>query len=115
MQRLCLKLNIAIGEIEIKRKERRMRPLLSNDGENQAVLAFLALYGCCNNPTVKGMREHLILSGFDGCWPEWANTYDHHLTKFCAQNWLRYLFGLEANNAIAQGREHSERPAGAEG
>jgi len=72
--------------------------LLDEDGENQAVRMFLMMYGCCNSPTVKGMRDHLRLAGFDGCWPEWAKTYDHHLTKGGAQSWLRYLFGMEATH-----------------
>lgn len=81
--------------------------LLDEDGENQAVRMFLMMYGCCNSPTVKGMRDHLRLAGFDGCWPEWAKTYDHHLTKGGAQSWLRYLFGMEAtHNAELRGRPH---------
>lgn len=72
-----------------------MRQLLDEEGENQAVRTFLMLYGCCQSPSVKQMREHLSASGYNKCWPDWANTYDHHLTKAGAQSWLRYLFGLE--------------------
>lgn len=73
-----------------------MKQLLDEEGENQAVRTFLLLYGGCQSPSVKQMREHLRLAGFDGCWPEWAATYDHHhLTKAGAQLWLRHLFALE--------------------
>ena len=71
-----------------------MKKIIDDDGENLAVRQFLALYGCCNSPSVKQMREHLSHDGFDGCWPDWCNTYDHHLTKAGAQNWLRHLFKM---------------------
>jgi len=72
-----------------------MKELLDDEGENQAVRSFLLMYGCCRSPSTKEMREHLRLAGFDGCWPDWAATDDHHLTKAGAQLWLRHLFALE--------------------
>lgn len=73
------------------------RELLDDDGENRAVRTFLQLYGGANNPTVAGMKSHLKNSGFDGCWPEWVSSLSGggHLTTGGAQDWLRYLFGLE--------------------
>jgi hypothetical protein len=74
-----------------------LRELLDDDGENQAVRAFLQLYGTANSVTVQHMRDHLRRSGWDGFCPEWAaapNT--DHLTKSGAQDWLRHLFELEA-------------------
>jgi hypothetical protein len=67
---------------------------IDEDGENQALRSFLLSYGCGNH-TIEGMRNHLRLSGFKGCWPEWANDATGHLTKGGAQNWIRHILALE--------------------
>lgn len=73
------------------------RDLLDDDGENLAVRTFLQLYGATSSITLRDMTRHMSASGFDGLWPEWVADTDErtHLTKGGAQNWLRYLFGLE--------------------
>lgn len=68
--------------------------LLHDDGENQAVRMFLALYSGADAVTTQRMRKHLQMAGYDNLWPEWANE-DQHLTKDGAQAWIRYLFDLE--------------------
>lgn len=72
--------------------------LLDEDGENLSVRAFLSLYGVVDGNTVsiRRMKDHLQESGFDNCWPAWAETGVHTLKKGDAQNWIRYLFSLEA-------------------
>jgi hypothetical protein len=80
-------------------KEKRMeRELLDEDGENLAVRCFLLLYGGTLSHTVGRMRDHMEMSGFAGCWPEWVQQAfpTTHLTKGGAQSWLRHLFALEA-------------------
>lgn len=74
--------------------------LLDDDGENLAVRAFLSLYGCTNVPSTDQMRRHLVASGFDECWPDWA-AEDQHLTKGGAQAWIRHLFALEGAPAAS--------------
>lgn len=75
--------------------QQTLQNLLDNDGENLAVRTFLQLYGGTSSVTTQRMRNHLAMSGFDGCWPDWT-VQDMHLTKGGAQAWLRYLFSLEA-------------------
>lgn len=74
-----------------------MKRELMDDGENLAVRWFLAMYGGQHGVTVGQMKAHLEACGFDGCFPDWVNSYhkDSHLTKSGAQDWLRHLFGLE--------------------
>lgn len=69
--------------------------LIDDEGENQAVRMFLALYGGACGVTSEQMRKHLTMAGFDGAWPEWANSNNGHLTKAGAQLWIRHLFALE--------------------
>lgn len=80
--------------------------LLDDDGENLAVRAFLSLYGCTNVPSTDQMRRHLVASGFDECWPDWA-TADQYLSTSGAQAWIRHLFALErapaASGAVSTG------------
>ena len=66
---------------------------LIEDNENQAVRAFLMLFG---QPglTTKQMRKHLIESGYP-FWPDAFKDDDQHLSKQCAQFWLKYLFDCE--------------------
>lgn len=64
------------------------------DGENQAIRMFLMRHAGSDAVTTKQMREHLTMAGYEGCWPDWANT-DQHLTKAGAQSWIRYLISLE--------------------
>lgn len=75
-----------------------MRTLVDDEGENMAVRSFLLLYGgVTGSITIKQMKDHLELSGFDGLWPSWVD--DPHvtdLTKAGAQLWIRHLFSLEA-------------------
>lgn len=76
----------------------RYEDLVDNEGENQAVRAFLMLYGSSGSGQIKitSMKAFLISMGFDEAWPDWAN--DNAiigLTKSGAQLWLRYLFDLE--------------------
>lgn len=71
---------------------------LMDDGENQAVRAFLMLYGgVLRQLSIEEMKNHLVMAGFDGCWPGWVNDPDGvtGLTKGGAQDWLRHLFNLE--------------------
>jgi hypothetical protein len=84
------------------------RDLLDDDGENRAVRSFLMLYGGAN-PKIGQMRDHLAMSGFDGCWPDWVLQAfpSDHLTKGGAQSWIRHLFSLEADSA----EQVSEREA----
>lgn len=72
--------------------------LLDDDGENGAVRWFLAAYGGGCSKTIGAMQAHLKMSGFEGCWPDWCNTAhpSQHLTKGGAQQWIRHLFSLEA-------------------
>jgi hypothetical protein len=70
------------------------RALVDEDGENRAVRTFLQLYGGTTSVTTDQMRQHLALSGFEDCWPDWT-VQDMHLTKGGAQDWLSYLFALE--------------------
>ncbi|WP_079218894.1 hypothetical protein [Herbaspirillum robiniae] len=67
------------------------------DGENQAVRAFLALYGCAGGISVARMQMHMKRSGFRDCWPSWVSDAlpEMPLTKGGAQDWIRHLFGLE--------------------
>lgn len=69
--------------------------MVDDEGENKAVRMFLALYGGACGVTVEQMRKHLKMAGFDGAWPEWANSNNGHLTKAGAQLWIRHLFALE--------------------
>lgn len=73
------------------------RELLDEDGENQAVRAFLMAYG---EPglTVARMRRHMELAGWPQA-PEWNTKPEAqgHLTKGGAQDWLRHLFALESS------------------
>jgi hypothetical protein len=73
------------------------KDLLDDDGENRAVRSFLMQYSCDRSVSVAAMRQHMTRSGWNGCWPEWANDSDNqgHLTKGGAQDWIRYLFSLE--------------------
>lgn len=79
--------------------------LLDDDGENRAVRSFLMQYGL-QGLTVLRMRNHMELSGWHDCWPEWVNdpANEGHLTKGGAGDWLRFLFKLE-DRATAQGAE----------
>lgn len=74
---------------------KQIEELVDDEGENQAVRMFLALYGGACGVTAEQMRKHLKMAGFDGAWPEWANNHNGHLTKAGAQLWVRYLFNLE--------------------
>ena len=76
-------------------KESMKLEMVDDEGENQAVRMFLALYGGACGVTVEQMRKHLKMAGFDGAWPEWANSNNGHLTKAGAQLWIRHLFALE--------------------
>ena len=69
--------------------------VVDDEGENQAVRMFLALYGGSCGVTAEQMRKHLKMAGFDGAWPEWANNHNGHLTKAGAQLWIRHMFNLE--------------------
>lgn len=76
-----------------------MRELLDEDGENQAVRAFLLLYGTSTGVTIGSMKQHMQLSGFSH-WPDYMNEHGDgmnrlHLNKASAQAWLRHLFSLE--------------------
>lgn len=78
-----------------------MRELLDpEDGENRAVRAFLMHYGA-PGLTVRQQRDNMRRAGWDGYWPAWVTDVDGHLTKGGAQDWLRYLFGLECNAGVA--------------
>jgi hypothetical protein len=68
--------------------------MVDDEGENQAVRMFLALYGGQYGITAEQMRKHLKMAGFDNAWPEWANSHNGHLTKAGAQLWIRHLFAL---------------------
>jgi hypothetical protein len=69
--------------------------MVDDEGENQAVRMFLALYGGQYGITAEQMRKHLKMAGFDGAWPDWASNHNGHLTKAGAQLWIRHLFALE--------------------
>ena len=75
-------------------KEAMKLEMVDDEGENQAVRMFLALYGGACGVTAEQMRKHLNMAGFDGAWPEWANSHNGHLTKAGAQLWIRHLFAL---------------------
>lgn len=75
--------------------------MVDDEGENQAVRMFLALYGGACGVTSEQMRKHLKMAGFDGAWPEWANSNNGHLTKAGAQLWIRHLFALAEQPAQA--------------
>lgn len=77
------------------------------DGENRAVRSFLMLYGGATGLSVGQMRDHMEMSGWDGCWPAWVAEVasGHHLTKGGAQGWLRYLFSLEQAEGAKNGAE----------
>ena len=74
-------------------------PLLDDDGENRAVRAFLMHYGA-PGLTVKQQRDNMRSAGFIDYWPMWVGQVDGHLTKACAQSWLRYLFALEGKDGV---------------
>jgi hypothetical protein len=95
-----------------KQMELERRELMDSDGENRAVRAFLMLYGSTASPSIEGMRDHMEFSGFNGCWPEWAATQYGFLTKGGAQDWLRYLFGLEQAARLAQADKGEDRRVG---
>ncbi|MFJ3047015.1 hypothetical protein ACIPEN_14385 [Herbaspirillum chlorophenolicum] len=82
---------------------------LMEDGENQAVRDFLALYGCAGGISIKQMRDHMRRSGWKGCWPDWVDECDGHLTKAGAQSWLRHLFLLEQDYAINAAKTEAYR------
>lgn len=72
-----------------------MRPLLHDDGENQAVRTFLMFYG--SNPTLTHLQMMFNMqhSGYP-YFPSWVGEVrDETMTKAAAQDWLRYLFSLE--------------------
>lgn len=75
-------------------KEAMKLEMVDDEGENQAVRMFLALYGGACGVTAEQMRKHLKMAGFDHAWPIWA-TADGHLTKAGAQLWIRHLLELE--------------------
>lgn len=89
-----------------------MRDLLDDVGENRAIRSFLALYGTTTGISVDYMRTHMRLSGFK-LWPAWVDTFDGHLTKGGAQDWLRYLFALEQGEQPADELTHEQITAGA--
>lgn len=81
-------------------KEAMKLEMVDDEGENQAVRMFLALYGGQYGINTKQMRKHLEMAGFDGAWPEWANSHNGHLTKSGAQLWIRHLFALAEQPAM---------------
>ncbi len=83
------------------------RELMDEDGENLAVRTFLQLYGTNRGVEVGRMREHMRMSGWGDCWPDWVyDAFDsEHLTKGGAQSWLRYLFALEGSADQTGGAE----------
>lgn len=85
-------INAALAEQPARRDGLEM---VDDEGENQAVRMFLALYGGQYGITAEQMRKHLKMAGFDGAWPEWASNHNGHLTKAGAQLWIRHLFSLE--------------------
>ena len=89
-----------------KQTEAMKLALVDDEGENQAVRMFLALYGSQAGITTKQMRQHLEMAGFDGAWPEWADK-ERHLTKAGAQLWIRHLFAL-AEQPAQQEPEQSD-------
>lgn len=74
-----------------------MRDDLMKDGENRAVRTFLLFYGGNRGGalTTDAMRTNLELAGWENCWPDWAKR-NQTLTKSGAQDWIRFLFALEA-------------------
>ena len=86
-----------LGELQAMRAVKPapvQQEMVDDEGENQAVRMFLALYGGQYGITAEQMRKHLKMAGFDGAWPEWANSHNGHLTKAGAQLWIRHLFAL---------------------
>ena len=77
------------------------RELLDDDGENQAVRVFLMMYGGKFGVSVSDMQQHMKAAGFP-YWPTWTEKEQAsaHLTKAGAQDWLRYLFSLEATHNV---------------
>lgn len=75
------------------------KDLVSEDGENMAVRAFMMLYGS-NTVDVSVMKRHMQRCGFP-LWPKWAEDYNSHLTKSGAQDWIRYLFSLEITEKVS--------------
>jgi hypothetical protein len=74
------------------------RYLMDEEGENIALRSFLRLYGGYSDAiAISTMREHMELSGWDGCWPDWVSTAKkgETLTKAGAQLWIRHLIALE--------------------
>lgn len=72
--------------------------LLDAEGENRALRSFLAMYGNMADAMIIGvMRDHMEMSGWDGCWPEWVGNAKRGetLTKAGAQLWIRHLIALE--------------------
>ena len=76
--------------------------MVDDEGENRAVRMFLALYGGACGVTAEQMRKHLKMAGFDGAWPDWADSHNGHLTKAGAQLWIRHLFALAEQPAPVQ-------------
>jgi hypothetical protein len=73
-------------------------PILDAEGENQPLRVFLTGLEI-GAKTVGAMRNHMDLSGWANCWPEFIEreNEDSHLTKSGKQLWIRYLLGLETN------------------
>lgn len=75
--------------------------LLDEEGENRALRMFLAVYSGRSGCTITEMQLALKRSGFDGCWPEWANNSEvSHLSKSGAQSWIRHLINLETDPVL---------------
>jgi len=72
--------------------------IIDEDGENQAIRAFLTLYGN-NTVTVEQMGNHMIRSGYAEWCPGWITDKHEqgHLSKGGAQDWLRFMFTKERN------------------
>jgi hypothetical protein len=83
-------------------EEQKQDLMDEDDGENRAVRSFLSVYGS-PGLTVKNMKRHMELCGWNGMWPEWVDQPDTqgHLTKGGAQSWIRYLFSLEDTRSMA--------------
>lgn len=67
--------------------------LISAEGENEAVRAFLVLYGK-GSCTSWHMARHLKSHGFD-ITPSWLEADTGLLSRKGAQDWLRLLFAAE--------------------
>ena len=78
-----------------------MKNLIDTDGENQAVRAFLQMYGI-PGLTAEQMHDHMCVSGYKGTSPEWVFEAPGFLTKGGAQHWLRKLFALELDTGYAE-------------